>query len=341
MSGRCGRSGEYNHVGQLCQVGSSATSCSGSGYYAGGFSYNAPGKLLGFTYGNGVGAAFTYSPNRTQLTSLDYTKGSTNYFNLQYSYQQSSPYSPNCASGTATDNNAIQCITDVVSTGRSANYSYDLVGRIIAEQTAGSSTYAQWGLAQSYDRYGNRLSQTVTAGSGYPSSLSFTTRNEPNGYTYDASGNMTVEAGLNNDMTYDGENRMTAFQGLGGAATYSYDGDGLRVVKSISSGTTTVSIFSGSSVIAEYDNGAAPSSPSREYVYNGAGGATGLLAMFSGGATTYYHQDHESVRLTTDANRNVVTQEGTFPFGEQWYETGASNKWFFTSYDRDSESGLD
>ena len=47
---------------------------------------------------------------------------------------------------------------------------------------------------------------------------------------------------------------MTAFSGSGGLASYSYDGNGLRVVKS-GRGTTTVSIFSGSSAIAEYDNG--------------------------------------------------------------------------------------
>lgn len=65
-------------------------------------------------------------------------------------------------------------------------------------------------------------------------------------------------------MTYDGENRMTPFHGFGGAATYSYDGNGMRVVKSVQGGTTMVSIFSGSQVIAEYDNGAATNSPSRE-----------------------------------------------------------------------------
>jgi len=114
------------------------------------------------------------------------------------------------------------------------------------------------------------------------------------------------------------------------------------VVKSLQGGTTTVSIFAGSSVIAEYDNGAAPGSPSREYIYNPAGGSTtGLLAMISGGATTYYHQDHLSVRLTTDANGNILSQEGHYPFGEAWYESGSGNKWFFTSYDRDSETGLD
>jgi YD repeat-containing protein len=159
----------------------------------------------------------------------------------------------------------------------------------------------------------------VTAGTAPQPQLTFgingldgSTTNQPNGYTYDASGNMTVDPVGPNTMTYDGENRMTAYSCTAG---YAYDGNGLRVAKSVSGGTATVSIFSGSSVIAEYDNGAATSAPSREYVYNGAGDTTGLLAMFSGGATTYYHQDHLGVRMTTDASGNVLSQQGTFPFG--------------------------
>ncbi len=194
------------------------------------------------------------------------------------------------------------------------------------------------GLPASYDRYGNRLTQTVTAGSGPSANLSFGAKNQPAGYTFDSSGNMVVEPlSPPNNMTYDGENRMTAFSGSGGAASYTYDGNGLRVVKSLQGGTTTVSVFAGSSVLAEYDNGAAPGSPSREYIH----GASGLLAMISGGATTYYHQDHLSVRLTTDANGNILTQQGHFPFGEPWYQSGANNEFVFTSYQRDSESGLD
>ncbi len=179
-------------------------------------------------------------------------------------------------------------------------------------------------------------------GSGPSTSLSFSTKNQPTGYTFDASGNMTVEPlSPPNTMTYDGENRMTNFSGNGGSANYTYDGGGMRVVKA-GGGTTTVSIYSGSSVIAEYDNGAAPASPTREYIYNPAGGSTtGLLAMVSGGATTYYHQDALSVRLTTNGSGSVLTQDGTFPFGESWYQSGTTNKWIFTSYQSDSESGLD
>jgi hypothetical protein len=90
-------------------------------------------------------------------------------------------------------------------------------------------------------------------------------------------------------------------------------------------------------VIAEYNNGAAPSSPSTEYIYAGSS----LLATIAGTTTTYHHPDHLSVRLTTDANGNVVGQQAHYPFGESWYATGSTTKWQFTGYERDSESSND
>jgi len=118
----------------------------------------------------------------------------------------------------------------------------------------------------------------------------------------------------------------------------------LRVIRA-SASTTTVYIFSGGKVIAEYDNGAAPSSPSREYIYSGSQ----LLATISGGATTYHHPDHLSVRVSTDSSANVTRTFGHFPGacpersrrGEAWYETGTASKWKFTSYERDTESNND
>jgi RHS repeat-associated protein len=325
----------YNSIGQLCQISPYATGCNTSGFYAGNYSYNAPGQMTGFLYGNGVAAQLGYWAPRGQLSSLRYTNGAQTYFSVDYSYKQNSQSCPN---GATQNNGSIQCITDDVDNGRSVSYGYDALGRMISAQTNGSAAFSKWAIAESYDRYGNRLTQSVTAGSGPSANLSFSAKNQPTGYAFDSSGNMVVEPlSPPNNMTYDGENRMTAFSGNGGAASYTYDGNGLRVVKSLQGGTTTVSVFAGSSVLAEYDNGAVPGLPSREYIH----GASGLLAMISGGATTYYHQDHLSVRLTTDANGNILSQDGHFPFGEQWYQSGANNKFVFTSYNRDSESGLD
>lgn len=61
----------------------------------------------------------------------------------------------------------------------------------------------------------------------------------------------------------------------------------------------------------------------------------------TGGATTYHHADHLSTRVETNASGVVSRTFGQFPFGEVWYETGTANKWKFTSYERDNESGLD
>ena len=53
------------------------------------------------------------------------------------------------------------------------------------------------------------------------------------------------------------------------------------------------------------------------------------------GATVYYHRDQVSTRVTTDANGNVVSQQGHYPFGESWYQTGsATTDQQFTTYQR-------
>jgi hypothetical protein len=98
--------------------------------------------------------------------------------------------------------------------------------------------------------------------------------------------------------------------------TYNYDGAGVRVRKClpncVSPTTSTVYVFSGSKVIAEYGNGALVGSPSREYIYS----SSALLAKIDSTGTKYYHQDHLSNRLVTDSSGNTAAQLGHFPFGE-------------------------
>ncbi len=143
-------------------------------------------------------------------------------------------------------------------------------------------------------------------------------------------GDMTNDGA--NAMTYDAENRAVSAAG----ASYTYDGNSLRV-KKISGGTTTVYIFSGTKVIAEYSGTSAPYPRAREYIYSGSQ----LLATIESGATKYHHTDHLSVRLTTDATGTKIGDQGHFPYGEVWYASNSTTKWQFTTYERDSESGND
>ena len=265
-----------------------------------------------------MAASFGYTPERLLLQSLSYTKPGQTLFSLSYGYTQN-----------GGNNGQITNITDNVDSGRTVNYTYDALYRLKTALTTGSASYPQWGLSWTYDRYGNRTAQTVTNGSGPSNAVTVsatTNRLTDPGYSYDANGNMTND-GLN-ALTYDAENRVVTSSG----STYSYDGNSLRVSKSVS-GATTVYIFSGTKVIAEYVNG----SLGKEYIYSGPG----LLATIESGTTKYHHGDHLSVRVATDAGGNVLAQQGHYPFGESWYQGSGGTKWQFTSYERDAESGND
>ena len=143
-----------------------------------------------------------------------------------------------------------------------------------------------------------------------------------------------------NILTYDAENRTTnATQGTSSVADYVYDGNGNRVKKctpSCSSATTTTRyIYSGSSVIAEYENGAAPSAPTREYLY--AGGLK--VATLVSTTATYHLRDHLSVRVNTDSSGTLIGEQGHYPFGDNWYMNSTTTKEMFTTYERDPETG--
>jgi RHS repeat-associated protein len=311
----------FDNIGRLSQITSSSvnylTVASSSGY-------NAANEVLSATYGNGVAATFGYNA-RLQLASLAYAKSGANLFSLAYNYG-------------AGNNGQIQSITDNVDNGRTVNYTYDAWSRLKTSATIGSAAYPAWGLSWSYDRYGNRKQQTVTAGSNMPSNSvtpsPTTNRITDAGYAYDLAGNMTNDG--SNTLTYDAENRVTNSANGGSSGAYAFDGNSLRVQKTVS-GATTLYIFSGTKVIAEYASGAAPSSPSKEYIYTGSQ----LLATIAGSTTNYHIADHLSPRVTTDSAGSIVGQQAHFPFGEDWYASSSTTKFKFTSYERDSESGND
>ncbi len=307
----------YDTIGRLSSLSTGSTSL------ASGLTYDPSSRLTGFTYGNGITASFGFSPDRMQSQSLAYVKSGTTLFG-----QTAIGYSQN-----GGNNGEITSVTDSVDSGRSAAYSYDALDRLSSAVTTGSTNYPKWGLSWTYDRYGNRLNQSVTSGSAPMNSntVSAATNYVINqGYTYDAGGNMTND-GVN-VMTYDAENRTVTAADGSGTATYSYRASGRRVIKSFG-GTTTVYVYSGDQVLAEYNNGTL----AKEYIYLGRK----LLATYVSGTLYYHHKDHLSARITTDSNGNKVAEQGHYPFGEDWYETGTTTTRHFTSYERDSESTND
>lgn len=279
-------------------------------------SYNAANQTLGFSYGNGVSASFTYN-DHLQLNTLSYSLNSSNILSFTYGY------------GTG-NNGQIQTITDNVDNTKSQTYTYDAWGRLSVAKTDDLISANTWKLEWGYDRLGNRLSQTQTGGTAaniVQPQLTIseaTNRITTSGYAYDAAGNMTNDS--IHTYGYDAENRIKSMDGGG---TYVYDGNGLRIKKG-----STVYVYSGTKVIAEYSAGVVQ----KEYVYSGSG----LLATLnSSGAATYSHADHLSTRLETTSSGTTTRTYGHYPFGDTWYETETANKLAFTTYERDSDSNLD
>jgi RHS repeat-associated protein len=301
----------FNSAGQLCDVAGSAPSNCGTptNAWATSFVYNPASQAIGFTYGNSVSATFGYS-NRLQRNSLQYVKGSNALFNLSYAF-----------GSTGSNNGNISYITDNVDNGRSSAYIYDSLNRLSIASTVGSANYSQWGLSWTYDRYGNRTAQTVIAGTGsVPSnsvSVSPTTNHiTSSGYAYDASGNMTNDG--NNTLGYDGESRVITASNSGNSGSYNYGGDGLRVHQ-VSGSTVSNSIYSGSSVIGQYDN---ESGALQEYVY--AGGQ--MLA--SVGATSNSNRSFEqglSGWTSTGSSVQVITNSANAHSGSNYVQISTSS----------------
>jgi RHS repeat-associated protein len=318
----------YDNVGRIASIADGQTT------YLSGLSYNAAGETLGMTMGNSVNSLFTYN-DHLQLQSLRYFKtgAAQDVLNLGYDYTSATQ---------ANNNGQIQAMhyytqPNVEDQTKSESFTYDAWSRLKAAQTltVDSNTPGTWSLAWTYDRLGNRLSQSLVGGNVSIGTSSFAVdpaTNRINGFSYDLAGNMTGD-GVNT-YSYDGANRLKQIDA--GAAAYTYFGP-LRI-KKVNGGATTIYIYSSNKPIAEYVGSTNPTL-SKEYIYAGST----LLATIAGTNTTYHHPDHLSNRAETDANGALIRSFGHFPYGETWYESSA-DPLKFTGYTRDSgtgESGLD
>jgi RHS repeat-associated protein len=327
----------YDAIGRVCAIGASGSTCTTGTRYLNSPTYNAAGETMSVTFGNSVQGSFTYN-DHLQLSTLRYFKGTSEILNLGYDY----------TTGVPGNNGQIQKMHYYTTPGvedqtKSENFTYDILGRLSAAQTgvvnstAGAKT---WSLQWTYDRLGNRLTQTMVGGDptlpvSQPNFMidPATNRITNSGYTYDAAGNMTHDASA--AYTYDGAKRLININST--AAVYTYFGP--QRVKKVLGSTTTRYIYSGSKPIAEYTGTTAPTL-SAEYIYAGSQ----LLVTIAGSTTTYHHPDHLSNRAETNSSGTRTRTFGHLPYGETWYETTPVDKWKFTSYERDSgtgETGLD
>ena len=177
-----------------------------------GVSVNAFGSITGLTQ-LGTSEARTYNV-LGQTTRM--TKGSA--IDVEYRF-----------SSTANDGKIV--LQKNWQTGEDVTYAYDELERLISAATTNN---ASWGPNFAYDGFGNRLSQSVSQGSGRVSSLFVdgnTNRISSSGFSSDSNGNMTQmpKGGGSMNLSYDLSNRMTNATDSGFAEDYRYAPDNRRI----------------------------------------------------------------------------------------------------------------
>ena len=306
--------------------------------YLSGVTYNTAGQVTGLNIGESVNAVretYGYSTDgRQQPVSQSVTKGGSTLMSLTYGYQAGAGDSG--ANTTAGNSGQLMTISGMVNgQARNQTFKYDNLGRLVKAGGWNSATNRRF----VYDRWGNRTEvwDAVSGGTRIQNISASATTNRINTvnnvvYSYDASGNQTWDGATS--YVYDGEGRIMSASGPGGAASYMYDSSSRRVKKTIA-GVTTVSVWEGSQVIAEYNE--ATGALLAEYVYAG----DRLVAREQGSVRRYYHADRLSTRVITDATGNVLGTQDHLPFGEDAGVSGETEKHRFTSYERDAETGTD
>ncbi|MBI2626956.1 MAG: hypothetical protein HYW77_01815 [Parcubacteria group bacterium] len=187
--------------------------------YADVSNYNAKSQVQELTLGQNIKGSFSYN-NLLQLTKKSYSAASQ-LLSLGYTYSEQ-----------GKNDARITAIKDDVNSKNSQNYLYDALNRLTKASASG------WNLSWTYDRYGNRLSQT---GSNAPSiSTPVNTKNNRlSGASYDANGNqlkIEIPQVSSSDLTYDSENRLVqakakdAKTGKSVTEKYVYDHEGQRIV---------------------------------------------------------------------------------------------------------------
>ncbi len=218
----------------------------------------------------------------------------------------------------APQNGMIQEIRDQVNPSYSETYGYDNLYRLVQAETS------VWTAAWSYDRYGNRLSQTTT-GVSYSETLSISaSTNRVNVWTYDAAGNVTNDG--THTYQYDAENRLIKIDG-GSTAQYAYGPQGERVSK-IAAGVTTYFYWGiGEKVGGQW---------TKLYV----SGLGGKLVETSDGTAWFFATNHlGTIAARMNVGGQLMETYRYLPYGEPYAGTQTPHQ--YTGKERDAESGLD
>jgi RHS repeat-associated protein len=276
------------------------------------FAYDADSNLTTQTYPNGVIASLTYD-SADQLKGILDKKGAKTLLHLAYIRNPDSLVKKE-ATRTFGYDALNRLTTDSLAT---SSYSYDPADELtkLAAST-GTTTF-------SYDSASQLTSSTTTAGT--------TT------YSYDSQGNRTGAIQPSSQPVasgYDQANRLTSFSQGTTIASYAYNGDGLRMSKTVDAAAEPFAWDVAEGLPHLLGDGAT------SYVTGPHG--LPLEQITSGGSVLFYHQDQlGSTRMLTDSAGSVQATYTYAAYGSLSSSSGSVSQPFrYAGEYGDSESGL-
>jgi len=229
----------YHPQGTIKQVASVQDATNVTQSYVSATSYDAAGRAVNRSLGNGVNQTYTYYPWNQQGGRLNILqaqkRGLPAYQNLPLTYD-------------AVGN--IRTLLDSAAAEPLTTFTYDSLNRLdlvtgaYGEDPAYDSTTgnisSRNGIAYTYGDTAHQHAVTATS--------------DGRSFGYDANGNMTTRniLGGSYSLGYNAENRLTSINGGSTSARYVYDGDGKRVIALVN-GVRTV--YSGDYFEAELGSG--------------------------------------------------------------------------------------
>lgn len=213
------------------------------------------------------------------------------------------------------------------------NHRYDSMNRLVAVNgTQSSFTFT-------YDRWGNRLSQSTNSGIGSsPNGAVNPATNQVASLPYDAAGNQESD-GIAHTFQYDADGNLVAVDG-GNTASYVYDALNRRVQATTSSGSVEYSYDAMGRRISAWQASSNFGIEARMY--------WGMSQIaFRNGPTYFDHQNYLGTeRLRTDSVGAVATTEYSLAYGDSFTQTTSvagsdGDNEQYAGQEHDSESGTE
>jgi RHS repeat-associated protein len=317
----------------------------------------------GASTGNADLETYGYDNQTGLLTNQTVVKANTgqSLLNLSYEYNRgSSNGSLNGKTGQLTH------IVDNLDRNKDRVYEFDALSRLRTAKggaATGIAATANWTQSYSFDRYGNRETVQVNGVTadyaavptdGIPNLSYNTSSNRINtaGYEYDLAGNQTRGQnayGAWQRYEYDAAGRLALVKSDGGVQILSnaYGSSRQRLYAyEAATNEYTVYAWGGDAVLAEYT--VQPSNVAlfdwkKSYVYAGSRLLSTQTNNNQGGEVTeFHHPDRLGTKLVTNNQAYTSFEQATLPFGTSLdaESSGITNQ-RFTSYDRNSTTGLD